>query len=92
MSTREIPAVVRDAVQVVPVRRKLRPGVVGRQCIQLALVRAGGKRRRHEVCQVESLERVIDKGIDLVGESAVDLESLEVDDENRREASEGQLL
>jgi hypothetical protein len=54
----------------------------------LALVRARGERRRHEVREVQGLQGIIHEGVNLVGESAVDLESLEMNDEDRRESSE----
>ncbi|KAJ7835894.1 hypothetical protein B0H14DRAFT_2589951 [Mycena olivaceomarginata] len=49
-----------------------------------ALVLTG--RRRHEVCEVERLGGEVYKGVDLIREAAVDLEVLEVDDEDGREA------
>lgn len=86
MSTGQIAIVIRYAIQIVPIRRYLRPGVVRRIHVHGTLVCAMWQWARHQVSQVKRFEREVDKGVHLVRESAIGLESFQVDDENGRQA------
>ena len=87
MTIAQTTKVVRDAVQIVPVRRHLHARVIGyarRRQFLGVLAHVWWEWRRHVVGEIEVFEREIHGRFDLVCERALDGEALEVDQQHGR--------
>ena len=77
------PKVVRHTVQIVSIWRELAPRVVRREL--RAARRARRERRGHVVGKVETAQRELNEGLNLVREKALGGEALQMDEEYRRQ-------
>lgn len=91
MTRREGAHLLADGVEIVKIaRRRFRYRVAQDLRILSSLLRP--QRRCDELTHVETVEREMNGRIDLVAEGTFKLEAFEVDDEDGREAGEGELF
>ena len=77
------PKVVRHTVQIVSIWRELAPRVVRRELRATRCARR--ERRGHVVGKVETAQRELNEGLNLVREKALGGEALQMDEEYRRQ-------
>lgn len=83
--------VICDAIQVILVRRSLRSRVVSRQLLP-AVVHTRWEWWGHVVGEIEILQWIVDEGLDFVREVPFGGESLQVDQEDRRQPRQRKRL